>query len=268
MVPKIKFRTYGIILQVIIIVILALFAYFGNWIAFFLVSPSLFGDWLLKLFDRGKIPLILKIIFLLQGLLVWIFLYKTDSVQNGSKSLVASTKKNVLHISSLYVPKLDVNIVNSINSHSSNRTYNLSVDEVKPYIPESSKLLIQKVFGEIGPSEFPDLKYRSSNEVKRKLQRVFNELPSDGFDSSFKSPCWKHDPNLRSRYGPEPDADPREHLSAQQFLLEDGQELSCLPHIYILGQPKCGTTDLYARLAKHEMVMAPRRKEASQSEPK
>jgi hypothetical protein len=37
--------------------------------------------------------------------------------------------------------------------------------------------------------------------------------------------------------------------------------LACLPYAYILGQPKCGTTDLFDRLRRHPDIRMPRQKE-------
>ncbi|KAL1514621.1 hypothetical protein AB1Y20_003715 [Prymnesium parvum] len=56
-------------------------------------------------------------------------------------------------------------------------------------------------------------------------------LPSE-FDRRFRSPCW------------------RCNLSAPS-----AEQLCCLPYAHILGVSKCGTTDLYARLALHPEVL-------------
>lgn len=42
----------------------------------------------------------------------------------------------------------------------------------------------------------------------------------------------------------------------QRLILRNGklQRLRCLPYFYIIGQPKCGTTDLYERLRLHPDV--------------
>lgn len=59
--------------------------------------------------------------------------------------------------------------------------------------------------------------------------------------SGFKSVCDK----LRADFG--------RHLRQR----EDGRllRLRCLPFFYIIGQPKCGTTDLFYRLLLHPEVM-------------
>jgi hypothetical protein len=34
---------------------------------------------------------------------------------------------------------------------------------------------------------------------------------------------------------------------------QDG--LQCLPYVYLLGQPNCGSTDFYVRLTRHPLVI-------------
>jgi hypothetical protein len=100
----------------------------------------------------------------------------------------------------------------------------------KTYI--DTKDLVQQVFGSLPVSTFDDLKHRSKEEVRGKLKKVFEELPQDGFLPEMKNPCW-----------------------------ERGKGIECLPYAYLLGQPKCGTSDLYERIIKHQHVVPPRRKE-------
>lgn len=47
------------------------------------------------------------------------------------------------------------------------------------------------------------------------------------FNSHFKSPCWFHDGKLK-----------------------------CLPYFYLIGMPKCGTTDLWDKLVQHPQVQS------------
>eukprot|EP01042_Synura_sphagnicola_P028634 gene28634-36930_t len=44
-------------------------------------------------------------------------------------------------------------------------------------------------------------------------------------------------------------------------VVEGGQVFTCLPHVYILGQPKCGTSDLFARITRSDDVLPGDRKE-------
>lgn len=42
---------------------------------------------------------------------------------------------------------------------------------------------------------------------------------------------------------------------------DENKDFACLPYAYVLGQPKCGTSNLYEHLKKHPEVVMPRRKE-------
>ena len=86
--------------------------------------------------------------------------------------------------------------------------------------------------------DFPDLRYRHPKEIRTKLKQLFMDLPPQGFLKNYKNPCW-YPPSLTDKY----------------------ESLVCLPYAYILGQPKCGTSDLYERLKLHPDVAMPLRKE-------
>lgn len=93
------------------------------------------------------------------------------------------------------------------------------------------------------PDSFPDLIFRNHSEVRSGLQRVFTEIPASGYLTKFKNPCWyKHEHSDQSRE-------------------DTDKDLSCLPYAYMLGQPKCGTSDLYERLHSHPDVSSPNVKE-------
>mmetsp|Transcript_22066 Transcript_22066/g.61109 ORF Transcript_22066/g.61109 Transcript_22066/m.61109 type:complete len:398 (-) Transcript_22066:272-1465(-) len=67
-------------------------------------------------------------------------------------------------------------------------------------------------------------------EVHRVTADTWDVLPK-AYDPAFKNPCWKVDqPDGRS-------------------------SLKCLPYFQILGVSKCGTTDLYHRLARHNDIV-------------
>ena len=147
---------------------------------------------------------------------------KPDSIHSKTRSL------HNKHVSS----------TSSHKSHMSNRQH-------ASLIPRQSVRVLERVFGRredeeeeegwLPLSSTPDLRYRSREEVRQGLERVFQELPSSGFLSSYRNPCW------------------HEHDGDAQFY--------CLPYAYILGQPKCGTTDLFSRLGHHPQVTLPKRKE-------
>lgn len=108
-----------------------------------------------------------------------------------------------------------------IRSFGSNQQYGNSTD------------IILRKFGKLPASSHPDLRLRSSSEVRRKYKRIFKEIPRKGFDPRYKNPCWVTEDN----------------------------SLECLPYAYILGQPKCGSSDLFNRITKHQSVAMPSRKE-------
>ena len=118
-----------------------------------------------------------------------------------------------------------------------------------PLTYNTSTELIRKVFGELPKSDFDDLRYRSSSEVQASLTTIFQELPKDaGFLPGYKNPCW-----FRNTGGKDPDTGIDEPALTPKLV--------CLPYVYLLGQPKCGTSDLYERLINHHLVTPPRRKE-------
>ena len=41
----------------------------------------------------------------------------------------------------------------------------------------------------------------------------------------------------------------------------DGANVSCLPHFFLQGEMKCGTTSMYKKLSQHPHVVLPRNKE-------
>lgn len=105
--------------------------------------------------------------------------------------------------------------------------------------------VINKIFGNLVSSDFPDLKYRTKEEVEHGLSKVFSELPAEGYLPGYKNPCWKYEKALNPNM-------PRG--LADIFDAEGGDKelsLACLPFAYILGQPKCGTSDLFERLKRH-----------------
>ncbi len=108
-------------------------------------------------------------------------------------------------------------------------------------MPPSNRALIENAIGEIIGVDFPDLQYRTSSVVRESLPRIFHELPQYGFDPEYKNPCWARP----LKEGESANLSPK----------------ACLPYAYILGQPKCGTSDIFERLKSHQDVIMPRRKE-------
>jgi hypothetical protein len=106
--------------------------------------------------------------------------------------------------------------------------------------------------------------------------------PNMGFDERFKNPCFTYrlsdfsdtaaavndavaiDGAVPSRSraakkGEQP-GDDYVVKTKQTDPANDGA-LACLPYVYMLGQPRCGTSDLFERLKRHSEVSAPERKE-------
>jgi hypothetical protein len=100
-------------------------------------------------------------------------------------------------------------------------------------VPTESKQLLSRILPRLVHVSFPDLRYRSTHEVRAAHPKMFRELPLR-FNERYKNPCWSSDFN---------------------------NVVHCLPFVYLLGQPKSGTSDLFERLKAHHRIMAPRRKE-------
>lgn len=101
------------------------------------------------------------------------------------------------------------------------------------------------------PDTFPDLRFRNRSEVREALQRVFTEVPTNGFLGDVKNPCWRRGEALSHS---------RKHKTGSTHEFVD-ESFTCLPYAYMLGQPKCGTSDLFERLRMHPDVAAPSVKE-------
>jgi hypothetical protein len=82
-------------------------------------------------------------------------------------------------------------------------------------------------------------------EIRRLHAGLFEGLPAGGFDPAYASPCWQQ-PRDDERGG-------AERPTTGRFV--------CLPKIYIIGMPKCGTSDLWSRLSRHPAVSTAARKE-------
>ncbi|XP_076834843.1 carbohydrate sulfotransferase 15 [Brachyhypopomus gauderio] len=121
--------------------------------------------------------------------------------------------------------------------------------------------VLQKV--EIQQRVVPDI-----SELKEQEPHIFSVIPRQ-FLPPLKNPCWYEE------YTGGPAADPyggnlyvlhskrlraqHQHLNTafQAHLRRHGGvrlRLRCLPYFYVIGQPKCGTTDLYDCLRLHPQV--------------
>lgn len=98
--------------------------------------------------------------------------------------------------------------------------------------------------------------------------QLFSVIPPQ-FLPNIKSPCWyeevsgevRADPYKKNRFCLRSKSfrNTCDRLGAsfhQHLSHKDGKQfrLRCLPYFYIIGQPKCGTTDLFHRLLMHPEV--------------
>ncbi len=128
---------------------------------------------------------------------------------------------------------------------------------------EMQRELLRNMFGDLSESTHPDLVYRSPDEVRQKHSSIFAELPQDSFLNSLKNPCWYHEvdrPRWREFYDRKLEST---LLLSSDKINQKNLVLSCLPYAYILGMPKCGTSDLFERLNRHPDVVMPFRKEVA-----
>ncbi|XP_076599663.1 carbohydrate sulfotransferase 15-like [Chaetodon auriga] len=99
--------------------------------------------------------------------------------------------------------------------------------------------------------------------LKWTLMYLFSAIPRH-FLPGVKSPCWyeeissEHstDPYKNNRYCRKTLCDKMKSNFHKHLQHRDGKlfRLRCLPYFYIVGLPKCGTTDLYSRLRRHPQV--------------
>ncbi|XP_026350121.1 carbohydrate sulfotransferase 15 [Ursus maritimus] len=138
-----------------------------------------------------------------------------------------------------------------------------NISYVKDYA--SIKLIINSITARI---EFTTRQLPDIEDLKKQELHMFSVIPNKFLPNS-KSPCWYEeftgrnttDPYLTNsyvlyskRFRSTFDALRKafwghlSHASGKHF------RLRCLPRFYIIGQPKCGTTDLYDRLRLHPEV--------------
>uniref|UniRef100_A0AAX7UXL7 Sulfotransferase n=1 Tax=Astatotilapia calliptera TaxID=8154 RepID=A0AAX7UXL7_ASTCA len=141
-------------------------------------------------------------------------------------------------------------------------TFNLS--SVKDYI--HIKMVVKSIASKVefrSSRQLPELKALVKSEP-----HMFSVIPRK-FLPGVKNPCWYEeytgnitsDPyrtNLYGRYSRR-FRTVFQHLrnTFHEHLLHHNRKLyrmRCLPYFYIIGQPKCGTTDLYDRLKLHPDV--------------
>ncbi|XP_028846006.1 carbohydrate sulfotransferase 15-like isoform X2 [Denticeps clupeoides] len=138
---------------------------------------------------------------------------------------------------------------------------NLSFAKDLATLKQVVKNIVAKV--EFNNRKVPDIKDLLGNEP-----HIFSAIPRK-FLSTIKNPCWYEEHSGNSTvdpYGTNVYALYSRRFQAvysylrktfQEHLYNQGDKryrLRCLPYFYIMGQPKCGTTDLYDRLRHHPDV--------------
>ncbi|KAJ1139801.1 hypothetical protein NDU88_006165 [Pleurodeles waltl] len=120
----------------------------------------------------------------------------------------------------------------------------------------------------MSPWESTKRKLPKLAELRKQEPHMFSLIPNR-FLSSSENPCWYEE--YRGNISADPYSSNAYALYSSRFrrlfeylrkvfwknLLWRGERcfrLRCLPHFYIIGQPKCGTTDLFNRLSLHPAV--------------
>jgi hypothetical protein len=158
--------------------------------------------------------------------------------------------------------------------------------------PLSRNFLVEIFDGAILPDvKHADLVYRSPEAVRNRLKNIFDEVPTitsfssdtessmsmtvpvpnTGFDKRFKNPCFTYDPEIYlGAQDPVRLSDHFDNMDAGRIQWSDAHEkaisarvdnpaghetaVACLPFAYLLGQPKCGTSDMFERLRRHQEI--------------
>ena len=172
------------------------------------------------------------------------------------------------------------------------RSYESGIHPNHPsiYVHPLSRSLLVDLFhnGRLPPTSHHDLRYRTPAEVRAALAKVFQELPTThnqlqsfvhtpanensanisdvipeanlGFDPRLRNPCWVYNAEINTNsIGPKPDVGLPSLPSDGDYITASNipankQALACLPYAYVLGQPKCGTSDLFERLRRHPQI--------------
>ncbi|XP_060749606.1 carbohydrate sulfotransferase 15-like isoform X2 [Tachysurus vachellii] len=139
--------------------------------------------------------------------------------------------------------------------------FNLSSAQDSAHIVQVLRRILSHL--EFNPRKLPDL-----GKLIRSETHMFSVIPRH-FLPDVKNPCWyeqlsgnasvnPYQRNLYSLYSRQSRV--AFHILKKSFqkhlLRRDGKlyRIRCLPYFYIIGQPKCGTTDLYERLRLHPGV--------------
>lgn len=243
------FERIGKSIQSVCIVMSIYIVYCGQYLGLITLISTILIDFVLPIKKASRIYLAIKIFLLFQVIMVYLLLLDTQSLSTLSTiselrgSMITSSLRatTTMHQRKVLIENNDL----IRNSRIVNNNDNILPYDVYSRMDNTTLNVFLRVFNlrkNFPPVvNFPDLQYHSPCEIKRKLKGLFDDLPShnnnnnhynnDGFLSGFKNPCWYKTDDY------------------------DGvQNLICLPYAYILGQPKCGTSDLFERLKSHPDV--------------
>lgn len=213
--------------------------YIHYWVGIFIVVPVFFVDYLISKVRTDTVGTLFKVFILFQGLLIWyiasnnFFRSSPLSASEASSSLLKNSMKfNIQYIDrSRELPSSGGELVEvSASERLSTAVIFPSKMTEMQEINSLSADLIDRVLGPLFGTDFPDLKVFTEKEIHNKYPTIFSDLP-DKWIADFKNPCWSADKD-RPAGG-----------------------LACLPYAYVLGQPKCGTSDLFERIKLHQQIV-------------
>ena len=287
-------------LQFTLIIMASMFVYQGHLIGLGLF-PLLFIECIFKNWVKNQVTFLVIFLFLVQTLAFFAFFFGTSSIEETSKHsfhnmikisdrLVRNTvsaplpvqRHPVEDISSLHPQqpvKVDVQsrqlkyvdysavelfLVNCTDFSEQHYDATIGLPQMKPAVLS----ILTATIGPLPISQSPDLRYRPPAEVRSRLSSVFQQLPDNGYLPSFLNPCWYADPISMEQATQRSNDRHAHHRKKKHFPNYELDEtpapppgFTCLPFVYILGQPKCGTTDLFKRLDAHPDVYGPLKKE-------
>lgn len=222
------------------------------WVGVILTVPALLGDVIVQRAHR-RAAFAVKLLLLFQTVMMWSIL-PWATFHGFDTAQMSPHVVNIIKQTQDSIPISREMITGTINN------WIPKLGMLPAYFSsEKTEVLVEEIFGNLSTTNFPDLKYRTPQEVRQQLPMIFNSLPRD-FDPSFRNPCWYHEggaeylkTNRKGRAGTRGAVLSHQHT--------DGKILSCLPYVYLLGQPKSGTSDLFERLTSHPDVIGPDKKE-------
>lgn len=230
---KVKNGVIRLIAKIVGLVLALYFIYMQLWVGLIILVPILLIGPLATRLKSDMVATLLIAFIVCQGLAIWYLsshdIFHTQVVKPTNQN-IDLIKHDVGGIDSRDVVAVETPVIETkteLKRKDIRKTQVFSTTLSTAAINEASDGLITQVVGKMFHVDFPDLKYRNRDEIKSAHPIVFEELPP-AFESQFKNPCWHTD---------------------------GGSKFVCLPYAYILGQPKCGTSDLFERMKNHDKIV-------------